>query len=155
MLVVAIIGLLSAIAIPKFGALVNKAKEAELRGRVGGIRSALSLYYVDNEAIYPTVDFILSIPILGFPTLEGTLKPKYIEDNVSFLFGVPGIHGNGSTNIEIVNPWSPDGPGPVADTGAIYWRANANSATGRPATQALLRVACSHTDSRGTTWSRW
>ncbi|HND63455.1 MAG TPA: prepilin-type N-terminal cleavage/methylation domain-containing protein, partial [Elusimicrobiota bacterium] len=49
MLVVAIIGLLAAIAIPKFANLVVKAKEASVRGKIGSVRSAMSIYYADNE----------------------------------------------------------------------------------------------------------
>ncbi|HND64395.1 MAG TPA: prepilin-type N-terminal cleavage/methylation domain-containing protein, partial [Elusimicrobiota bacterium] len=49
MLVVAIIGLLAAIAVPKFANLVIKAKEASTRGKLGTVRSALSIYYADNE----------------------------------------------------------------------------------------------------------
>ena len=53
MLVVAIIGLLAAIAIPKFANLVVKAKEASIKGKLGTLRSAISIYYADNEGIYP------------------------------------------------------------------------------------------------------
>lgn len=48
MLVVAIIGLLAAIAVPKFAKMVIKAKEASTRGKLGSVRSALSIYYADN-----------------------------------------------------------------------------------------------------------
>ncbi|HNG46017.1 MAG TPA: prepilin-type N-terminal cleavage/methylation domain-containing protein, partial [Elusimicrobiota bacterium] len=53
MLVVAIIGLLAAIAIPKFANLVVKSREAAMKGQLGAIRSALSIYYSDNEGFYP------------------------------------------------------------------------------------------------------
>src|SRR5262245_31914786 len=53
MLVVAIIGLLAAIAIPKFANLVDKAKEAKIKGTLGSVRSAMSIYYADNEGIFP------------------------------------------------------------------------------------------------------
>ncbi len=43
MLMAAIIGLLVAIAIPKFANLIQKAKEAVLKGQVGAIRSALTI----------------------------------------------------------------------------------------------------------------
>ncbi len=53
MLVVAIIGLLAAIAIPKFGNLVIKAREASVKGALGTLRSAISIYYANNEGQYP------------------------------------------------------------------------------------------------------
>ncbi|MBI4707705.1 MAG: type II secretion system protein [Candidatus Omnitrophica bacterium] len=53
MIVIAIIGILSVIAIPKFVDLVDKAKEASTMGNFGALRSAIAIYYGDNEGIYP------------------------------------------------------------------------------------------------------
>jgi prepilin-type N-terminal cleavage/methylation domain-containing protein len=53
MIVVAIIGILAAVAIPKFANLIVKAKEGATKGSLGAIRSAISIYYGDNEGIYP------------------------------------------------------------------------------------------------------
>ena len=54
MIVVAIIGILAAVAIPKFADLVTKSKEASVKGSLGSLRSALSIYYGDTEGSYPT-----------------------------------------------------------------------------------------------------
>jgi prepilin-type N-terminal cleavage/methylation domain-containing protein len=54
MIVVAIIGILAAVAIPKFADLVNKSKEAAVKGTLGAVRSAVSIYYGDMEGSYPT-----------------------------------------------------------------------------------------------------
>src|ERR1044071_47481 len=54
MIVVAIIGILAAVAIPKFADLVTKSKEASIKGNLGAVRSALSIYYGDQEGKYPT-----------------------------------------------------------------------------------------------------
>ena len=51
MIVVAIIGLLAAIALPKFANLVTKAREATIKGKLGSLRSALSLYYADTAGL--------------------------------------------------------------------------------------------------------
>ncbi len=53
MLVVAIISVLASISLPKFAQLVRKAREASTLGKLGSIRSATSIYYADNEGIYP------------------------------------------------------------------------------------------------------
>jgi prepilin-type N-terminal cleavage/methylation domain-containing protein len=53
MLVVAILSLLAAIAIPKFGNMIIKAKEAAVKANLGALRGALTIYYSDNEGIYP------------------------------------------------------------------------------------------------------
>ena|ERR1019366_8721012 len=56
MIAVAIIGILSAIAIPQFSNSVMQAQEGVTKGNLGAIRSALSIYYGDNEGIYPADD---------------------------------------------------------------------------------------------------
>ncbi len=53
MIVVAIIGILAAVAIPKFADLVTKSKEAAVKGNLGAVRSAISIYYGDMEGIQP------------------------------------------------------------------------------------------------------
>jgi prepilin-type N-terminal cleavage/methylation domain-containing protein len=54
MIVVAIIGILAALALPKFAQLVEKSREAATKGNMNSVRSAVSIYYGDNEGIYPT-----------------------------------------------------------------------------------------------------
>ena len=54
MIVVAIIGILAAIAIPKFADLINKSKEGATKGSLSSIRSAIQVYYGDNEGWFPT-----------------------------------------------------------------------------------------------------
>jgi len=54
MIVVAIIGILAALALPKFAQLVEKSREAATKGNMNAVRSAISIYYGDNEGIYPT-----------------------------------------------------------------------------------------------------
>ena len=53
MMVVAIIGLLASIALPKFSNLIIRSKEAAVKGDLGSLRSALTIYYADNEGIFP------------------------------------------------------------------------------------------------------
>lgn len=54
MIVVAIIGILSAVAIPKFSEMMEKAREGTTKGNVGAIKSAISIYYGDNNGAWPT-----------------------------------------------------------------------------------------------------
>ncbi len=53
MIVVAIIGILAAIAIPRFAALIDKAREAGARGNLGALRSAIAIYYGDTKGYWP------------------------------------------------------------------------------------------------------
>ena len=130
MLVVAIIGLLAAIAIPKFANLVVKAKEASVKGKLGSLRSALTIYYSDNEGNFPGADFLASltigskyldaIPTIGIPT-----APDHPPSN--------GVHQN------TPGEW-------VGNRAWLYLGFNGTGS---------LNVFCTHTDSNGTTWSLW
>ena len=53
MIVVAIIGILAAVAIPRFADMLEKAREGATKGNVGAIKSAVSIYYGDNTGVWP------------------------------------------------------------------------------------------------------
>ena len=55
MIVVAIIGILSAIAIPKFADLIRKSNEGATKGNLGAVRSAITIYYGTNAGLFPSV----------------------------------------------------------------------------------------------------
>jgi general secretion pathway protein G len=54
MIVVAIIGILAAVAIPRFAEMLEKAREGATKGNVGAVKSAVSIYYGDNTGVWPT-----------------------------------------------------------------------------------------------------
>src|SRR6266851_1041081 len=66
MIVVAIIGILAAIAIPQFANLVSKSQEGATKGNLGTIRSALSIYYGDSEGWYPAIAGTTNLATLTF-----------------------------------------------------------------------------------------
>ena len=53
MIVVAIIGVLAAVAIPKYSSMMEKSREGATRGNFGSILSAVSMYYADNRGVWP------------------------------------------------------------------------------------------------------
>ena len=53
MIVVVIIGILAAIAIPNFQHLIKRSKEASVRGNVHTIHIGIEAYAVDHSAVYP------------------------------------------------------------------------------------------------------
>jgi prepilin-type N-terminal cleavage/methylation domain-containing protein len=55
MIVVAIIGILAAVAIPKFAEMLEKAREGATKGNIGAIKSAISIFYGDNTGVYPSL----------------------------------------------------------------------------------------------------
>ncbi len=135
MIVVAIIGILSAIAIPKFADLIRKSNEGATKGNLGAIRSAMSIYYGEIEGWYPVAD---PGPIL---TMDGGkyLKsiptcncPPYHAQFASF-----DITGTTETVAATAGSWS-------------YQPLNTAVAPARP--WGDVWVNCTHTDSKSSTW---
>jgi prepilin-type N-terminal cleavage/methylation domain-containing protein len=77
MIVVAIIGILAALALPKFASLVEKSREAATKGNLNSMTSAVSIYYGDNEGVYPTWlvtqgDYAFSKYLESIPPVKAT-----------------------------------------------------------------------------------
>ncbi len=110
MIVVAIIGILSAVAIPKFSDMMEKAREGTTKGNIGAIKSAISIYYGDNNGIWPSDltttagssfhNYLDKIPPVkvrhksgtGHTTLSGTLN------RVEYTTAVPVLSNNGEND---------------------------------------------------------
>jgi|ERR1035441_5915569 prepilin-type N-terminal cleavage/methylation domain-containing protein len=54
MIVVAIIGILAAIAIPRFAQMLEKSREGQTQGNMNSIHSAASIYYGDQKGVWPS-----------------------------------------------------------------------------------------------------
>ena len=132
MIVVAIIGILAAVAVPKFASLVSKSKEASVKHNLGALRSALTIYY-SNVGDYPTdLDAALTTGEVYFADIPVVTIPRVQEQ------GNPG-HVNVTS---IKNLAVPDDD--VA-TGVFGYN-NANE-------QGLIFINCIHKDTKGVQWS--
>ena len=130
MIVVAIIGILAAIAIPKFGDLIHKSNEGASRGNLGAVRSALSIYYSDMEGQYPA-------QLLGL-----TVNGKYLKDLPSAW--APNYHQ--ATTSQQVFSVSPV----ISDYGG--WMYDDRRDVG---TYGNVFINCIHTDTKGKAWSEY
>lgn len=137
MIVVAIIGILAAIAIPKFANLVRKSKEGNAKGNLGSLRSALTIYYGDMEGLYPTDLYALTINGKYLPAIPMGYAPDYHIPNAIST----GWHGGCSPSFAI---------GDDFDT-----RAWAYCATPGDAFFGTLWINCTHTDTKGTNWTSY
>ena len=127
MIVVAIIGILAAIAIPKFASLIRKSSEGASKGNLGSIRSALSIYYGDLEGQYPTD--------LGSLTVSG----KYMSAIPAAK--TPNYHSDTSVAVQAAA---------TTDVGGWLY----NNVTG-DANIGKVFVNCTHTDTKGSIWSTY
>jgi prepilin-type N-terminal cleavage/methylation domain-containing protein len=130
MIVVAIIGILAAIAIPKFADLITKSKESSAKGSLGSLRGALTIYYSDSEGIWPNNGaadslsdliprYIERIPAISIPAHSG-----FVGGHVTPVATVSGTQGNGS--------------------GWFYNRLNGDS-----------NINCTDEDTKGNVWSSY
>lgn len=142
MIVVAIVGILAAIAIPKFADLIRKAQEAVTKGNLGALRSTITIYYADQAGNYPnpTVD--------GTDTTPGSLGYTLTTKNGEFIAKTPNFY---------MPPYHPAGTEVTLYPGAIvgvwgYVGPNASSPT-RP--YGDIWINCVHTDSFHSTWENY
>lgn len=137
MIVVAIIGILAAIAIPKFADLIKKSQEGKTRGNMTAVRSALSIYYGDLEGIYPKDN--LSSLTAGAKYLQGLPE---VQVNSFDASSTGHVKNNTVTLIgEFITSTS-------AESGTWgYVNNNASQNWG------TFWVYCVHNDSKGTNWN--
>ena len=130
MIVVAIIGILAAIAIPKFANLIRKSGEGASKGNVGSIRSALSIYYGDMEGQYPSDLASLTIAGKYLASLPVSKAPNYHADSSSI------VEGTAVDDYAAANGWAYDNILTDPNLGTVW-------------------VNCTHTDTKGTTWTTY
>jgi len=155
MIVVAIIGILAAIAIPRFADLIRKSKEGATKGNLGAIRSALSIYYGENEGRYP------GAAVDGAGTTISGLTPTYLDAMPTVRLGGPGpatpAHTNHPDSGE-VTAYRDTGyntkPALTSDNGQWGYWYNASGA-GLQATYAGVFINCTGTDSKDGTIHAW
>ena len=100
MIVVAIIGILAAVAVPKFAEMIRKSKEGATKGSLSALRSALTIYNSDNEGLAP-----MGLTRIGSASLTGAVQqglalasitdamiPKYIDQFPTAKLGT--YHGD-------------------------------------------------------------
>jgi prepilin-type N-terminal cleavage/methylation domain-containing protein len=150
MIVVAIIGILAAIAIPKFAELIRKSSEGKLKGTLGAMRSTISIYYADMEGHYPADLNSLTISGKYLATIPSVAAPNYHAATTVIRHNLaPNGFGCASAYMLDTGEW-------------IYWNDDgticpvATAPAGqRERLQGELWVLCSHTDTKGSVWTSY
>ncbi|HLQ66208.1 MAG TPA: prepilin-type N-terminal cleavage/methylation domain-containing protein [Candidatus Limnocylindrales bacterium] len=89
-IVIVILGILAAVAIPKYEDMREQARVATVKGQLGSIRSAVAIQYARNALNGSAT----------FPTLDGTIfgdgrVPKEPINNSSAVKTTPGVDDTG------------------------------------------------------------
>lgn len=84
-IVVAVISILAAIAIPRYGDAVRNSTEGATRGSLGMVRKALSIYYSDLDGQYPSDITALTLSARYLKRLPAAKLPGYHEDSTAVL----------------------------------------------------------------------
>jgi prepilin-type N-terminal cleavage/methylation domain-containing protein len=64
-IIIAILGIIAAVAIPKYVDMISDAKESACKGAVGGLRSAISIYYANaGTATWPPIESIRTVGVV-------------------------------------------------------------------------------------------
>lgn len=152
MIVVAIIGILAAIAIPKFSELVRKSNEGSNRGNLGALRSALSIYYGDMEGSWPS-DNLTSLTVSGkyIAAIPKHRAVGYHPDSNAVCASL--YTSGGSCAIGLGAP--PGYDGQVNNTVWVYWDRDQQPMSGTQRNKGDLWIGCLHTDTKGTVWTSY
>jgi len=130
MIVVAIIGILAAIAIPRFAQMLEKSREGSTQGNLGSIKSAASIYYGDTQGTWPTT----------LQSYSGYAFSKYL-DNIStvkvtgaFVAGASSPAGSLVTMTNMSSVPTGSGTGWMYDSnfGSVYVNSTVKDSHGVP-----------------------
>ena len=78
-IVIVVLGILAAVAIPRFFDFTGDAKEASCKGALGGVRSAIANYYA--HSVTPSGGGVASFPSIAELTTPGAVMAQDIPEN--------------------------------------------------------------------------
>jgi Tfp pilus assembly protein PilE len=136
MIVVAIIGVLASIAIPKFSDLINRSKDSAVRGALASLRSAINIYYADTDGLFPGA---------GPSDLKDSLTPggRYLNFMPKVTIPAGGHLLGEGVELGVVNDAT------VNANGRVWAYFYSGPKPGH------VTVNCTHLDKGGQVWSSW
>ena len=149
MIVVAIIGILAAVAIPKFAEMMERSRDGATKGNIGALKSAVSIYYGDHEGSYPTD---LTATYVG--STSWNFIAKYI-DNIPAVKSQGGNKLNVPFNNSAKSPWGggAQSSGYIFQGASTYTAAPGNDLSAGPtAANALTGYGYKYESATGLVW---
>lgn len=139
MIVVAILAILASIAAPKYADSLKRAQEGSLKGNLGAVRSALSIYYADNQGSRPSCTAGAASTVL-----LDALVPRYISAIPTVKSGLHAPTNSVYCDASMV-------PGSVHDGQGWYY----DGVAPEDSQYGGIWVACDHTDTIGRDWTSY
>ena len=88
LIVIAIIGILAAIAIPSYTGYVKRAKVQEVVHAIGAVKTAVMAYYTEQGAVNPNLTSVAAInTLLGVNVPDKYLSAMSVQGNNAFTAG--------------------------------------------------------------------
>ncbi len=162
MIVIAIIGILAGIAVPRYMNFLKRSKEGATKGSLGALRSALNIYYADTEFYFPEI--IAIDP--GWPNWLYTADGygwQVHNDFKNYLDDIPNcdIGPPPSAPIPTRNTvwhqgiqWSSTTPTPANDDVGWWFYRSTDAVTGLTTT-ARIYINVKGTDYKGEYYTSW
>ena len=68
-IIIVVLGIIAAVAVPKYVDMVTEAKESACKGALGGMRSGVSIYYANSalttgSAVFPLIDSMRTVGVV-------------------------------------------------------------------------------------------
>lgn len=90
-IIIVVLGILAAVAIPRYFDMVSEAKESSCKGALGGLRSGISIWYANQAlttgtASWPAIDSLRTVGVV----MAGAIPPNPYQTNApdSIVTGV-------------------------------------------------------------------
>ncbi len=115
MIVVAIIGILAAVVMTKFNQMMEKAREGATKGNIGSIRSAISIYYGNQQGNWPTC--LTDVLFQNYMTVLPAVK---VTHPVSIFLSGYALAGTVNTVATEAVAASTEGPTTTTGDGWMY-----------------------------------
>ena len=93
-IVVAIIGILAAIAVPRFANMLEKSREGATKGNLAAMRSAVTIYYSEKEGTWPG-DLTTAFTSYLYPIPPAKATPLGNDVTITAVADVPASAGTG------------------------------------------------------------
>jgi type IV pilus assembly protein PilA len=118
MVVILIVGILAAVAVPILRGRIEQAKWSEAAATAGAVRTAIRAYYAENSTAAvamagSTVDTVQTT--LGFTA--GDLTGRYFQAS---NFTITAVDANGNATITAAAPTGLSGTGVLSNAGWVY-----------------------------------